>query len=163
MLEPRAYTPAELLAWCRFTSLALLGTALGYVREREGTTDGFLEHAATQLGQLWGSMGASGVEATTLSLLLTVEALGADIRSRAMNPEEGEVVVSDLPGAGLVESLADHFDIEITPEELPALAGVSVEELNKLYDLLGAAMTAGAFDFEREPGEPDGQRLLIRA
>ncbi|MDI3340964.1 MAG: hypothetical protein QJR03_10580 [Sphaerobacter sp.] len=162
MLEPRPYTPAELLAWCRLTALTLTGLALAYTREREGTVDGFVAYAAARLGETWGALGTPGVEATTLLLQLSAEALGGDVRSRAMTAEEGEVLISGLPGDGLCQALEDHFDMALTVDDILAVAGASQEELNRLYDVLGGIVAGAGYVYDREL-EGDDQRLTVRA
>lgn len=162
MLEPRPHTAEELLAWCRLTGLTLAGLALAYLREREGSADGFVAYAAARLGETWGAMGTPGVEASTLLLQLSAEALGGDVRSRAMTAEEGEVVVSDLPGEGLCEALEDRFDMTVTVDDILAVAGVSREEMNRLYDVLGGIVAGAGYAYEREREGTD-QRLTVRA
>lgn len=163
MLEPREYTPRELLAWSRFSGLSLLGLALAYIRERDGAVDGFVSFAGERLAEAWGGFGAGDVESAMLGLLLSAEALGAEVRSRAMNPEEAEAVVSNLPGPQMCQDLEDRFDVQVTPEDILALAGVSQDEMNRLFDILGAAAAAGGFEFRREPEGEDAQRLVVRA
>lgn len=162
MLEQRPYTPQELLAWCRLTGLTLVGLALAYVREREGGIDGFIDYAAARLGETWGAMGTPGVEASTLLLQLSAEALGGDVRSRAMTAEEGEILISDLPGDGLPEALEDRFDMTVTVDDILGVAGVSREEMNRLYDVLGGIVTGAGYAYARE-SEGEDQRLTVRA
>jgi hypothetical protein len=160
MLEYRDYTRGELLTWCRFSSLALLGSLLAYTAEREGTLDNALDFVARRLGDLFA--GSMGVEAAMLGLRLSLDALGAEVRSVMVNPEEGELIVGNLPSAGLVERLGDDFEISATPEEILALLGLSQEQLNRLYDLLGQAAAGDRLGYEREE-VAGGQRLTLRA
>ena len=161
MLERRDFTPQELLAWNRFLSLVLLGSALAFIREREGSLDEFVGFAAGRLGTLWSGIAGGGTEPALLALLLNVQAAGADLRADTVNPEEGEVVVSDLPGDTLYAELEDRFEVVLRPDDLLALAGVSQEELNRLLDVFGAAVGGGDFEYRRQP-EGDGQRLTLR-
>lgn len=164
MYEPRAYTTAELLDWCRFSALTLLGLALAYARERDGSVDGFVSFAASKLEASGGTLGAGGVEAAALGLALSVEALGAEVRSRSMTAEQADLTISDLPSERLCQDLEDRFEVQITPEEMLALAGVTREEMSRVYDILGAAAAAGGVEFQREAAEDDaGQRLTLRA
>lgn len=162
MFEPRPYTPEELLAWCRLTTLTLAGAALAYARERDGTVDAFVEYAAEHVGQALGGASQGAVEPATLALALGVEALGAEVRGRAMTAEQGLLEVSDLPSAQLCQDLDDRFELELTPDDLLELAGVTQEEMNRLFDIL--AGIAQGLEFQREPAEDgDGQRLVLRA
>lgn len=163
MFEPRDYTPRELQIWGRFTSLTLLGLALAWVRERDGSLDDFIGFAGGRLAASWEGMGAGGIEAATLALLLNVQSLGAEVSSRAMNPEEGEIVASNLPSATLCRELEEYFEVEAEPEELLAIAGVTQEEINRLFDIFGAVPAAAGFDYQRETDQSGQQRLMLRA
>src|SRR5579884_3775862 len=160
MFEPRRYTTEELLTWCRFAALTLLGTTLAYTRAREGTLDPLIDFVGQHLSEVYG--GTAGVEPAMLGLLLNVEAIGAELRSSVMNAAEGEVIVGNLPGDQLAESVADLFDVAITAEDILALCDVSEEELNRLLDIFGAAAAGPNLVYQRE--ELDGsQRLTLRA
>lgn len=160
MLERREYTVPELLAWCRFTSMLLLGSALAYTREREGTVDQLIDFAGQRLSALYS--GTLGVESAMLGLRLSLEALGAEVRTSSQNPEEGEIVAGNLPSERLTGSLSEHFDLDVRPADILALCGLGQDDLNRLYDLLGTAAAGPSLAYEREPLDGD-QRLTLRA
>jgi len=163
MYEPREFTTSELLTWNRFLSQTLLGLALAWARERDGSADGFVHFARGRLGQVWEGMGAGGVEAATLALQLNAEAFAGKSHSHAVNPESGEVIVDDLPSGSLCEELEYHFDIDVTPEVLREVAGVSQAEMNRLYDLLAAVVDGAGYGYQREDRGEGKQRLIVRA
>lgn len=163
MFERREYTPAELLAWARFAGLTLVGVALSYARERDGSVDPFVDFAAARLAEHWGAPEGGGVEAAVLGFLLNTEALGAEVGSRAMNPEEAEVVLSDLPGERVMRDLDERFEVQLTAKDLLEAAGVSQEEMNRVYDVLGAAAAAAGLEYRREPATSGGQRIMLQA
>lgn len=163
MYEPREFSTSELLVWNRFLSQTLLGLALAWARERDGSAEGFVQFARGRLEQVWEGMGAGGVEAATLALQLNAEAFGGRSQTHAANPESGEVIVSDLPGEQLCEELEYHFDIEVTPEALLEIAGVSQSEMNHLYDLLAAVVDGAGYGYQREDHGEGQQRLIVRA
>lgn len=163
MYEPREFTTSELLTWNRFLSQTLLGLALAWARERDGSVDGFVQFARGHLEQVWEGMGAGGVEAATLALQLNAEAFAGQSHSHAVNPESGEVIVDDLPGERLCQELEYHFDIDVTPEALREVAGLNQEEMNRLYDLLAAVVDGAGYGYQREDHEGGRQRLIVRA
>ncbi|HET9014481.1 MAG TPA: hypothetical protein VFN57_02720 [Thermomicrobiaceae bacterium] len=162
MMEPRKYSPAELLAWSRLAGLTLVGLALAYARERDGSVDEFVDFASARLAESWGAPAGGGVEVALLGLLLNAEALGADVLSRAMNPEEAEAVLSDLPGERVVRDLDDRFEVQLTAEDVLAAAGVNQAEMNRVYDMIGAAAAAAGVEYRREPAAAVGQRIVLR-
>lgn len=161
MIEPRPYTPQELLAWCRLLTLTLTGAAMTYAREQEGSIDGFVELASQRLSSLLGGASVGAIEPAMLGLLLNSEAVGGEILSRAVNPEEAEAVVADLPGQRVSTDLEDRFEVSITPEQILEAAGVSQDDLNRLFDIFGAVAASQGFEFAREE-TAEGQRLLLR-
>lgn len=163
MNEPRPYTARELLAWSRFAALTLFGVAMDYARERAGSTEALIAFAQARLAETWSGLNPGSVEGAMLSLLLNAEALGAEVRSRAMNPEEAEAIVTNLPGEQVSRDLEHEFDVAITPEEILSMAGVSQEELNQLYDVFGAVAAASGLEYRREPEGADAQRIVLRA
>jgi len=163
MFEPREYTVAELLTWARFAALTLVGVALSYARERDGSVDRFIDFASARLSERWGAPAGGGVEAAMLGFLLNAEALGADVRGRAMNPEEAEAVLSDLPGERVMRDLDDRFEVLLSTEDLLEAAGVSREEMNRVYDVLGAAAAAAGFEYRRETDAAGGQQIVLQA
>ncbi|HET7037538.1 MAG TPA: hypothetical protein VFI42_17770 [Thermomicrobiaceae bacterium] len=160
MIEPRRYTTEELLAWCRFAALTLLGSALAYTREREGTLDSLIDFISQRLSDVYG--GTLGVEPAMLGLLLNVQALGGELRSTMMNPAEGEAVVSNLPGEQVAAAVAELFDVAVTAEDMLALCGISQADLNRLYDIFGQAAAGAGLVYAREPLDGD-QRLTLGA
>ncbi len=159
MLEPRPYRPSELLAWCRLLAQALGGLGLAYAREREGDVEDFVAFARERLAGLGGGV---GVEDAALSLLLSVEAIGGEVRSRALTPESAEIVAADLPGEALVRDLDEELDLAVAADDLLALVGVDQVDLNRLYDILGGAAAGEGVEYLRQ-AEPDGQHLTLRA
>lgn len=160
MIEPRNYTSEEMLAWCRFSALTLLGSALAYTRLREGTLDSLIDFVGQRLSDVYG--GALGLEPAMLGLLLNVQALGGELRSSMINPAEGEAVVSNLPGEQVAAAVAELFDVAVTSADLLALCDISQAELNRLYDIFGQAAAGAGLDYAREPLDGD-QRLTLRA
>lgn len=161
MFEQRDFTPRELLVWCRFLSLNLVGAAMVYVREREGSVDGLIEDMSKRLGDALSGMCGGGVETAMLGLLLNVEALGGEIRSRSLSPESGEIVVDRLPGQRILADLEDRFEVALSQEDLLSISGVAPEELNRLFDLFGAIAAGTQLEFQRDDvGEE--QRLTLR-
>lgn len=160
MIEPRRYNTEELLAWCRFAAMTLLGSMLAYTREREGTLDPLIDFIGNRLSDVYG--GALGVEPAMLGLLLNVQALGAELRSSMLNPAEGEAVVSNLPSEAEAAAVEDLFDVAVTAEDILALCDVSQEEMNRLLDIFGAAAAGAGLAYQREPLDDD-QRLTLRA
>lgn len=160
MAEHRDYTADELLTWCRFETLLLLGSLLAYTGQREGRLEHALDFLAQRLGDVFS--GSQGVESAMLGLRLNLEALGVEIRSTSVSPEAGELVVGGLPSAPLVEDLEERFEVAVTPDELLGLIGLPREELERLYDLLGSAAAGSRLAYDRAPLE-GGWRLTLRA
>jgi hypothetical protein len=161
-MEHREFNERELLAWCRFVSATLLGIALAYARDRGGGIDDFVDYARAQTSQAWEGLGGRGVEPAALGLLLNVDALGGDVHSRQVSPESGEIVTGSLPGQRVSDGLADRFEVDLSPDQIRALAGVSEDELNRVLDILAGIADAAGVEYERASGE-DGQRIVLRA
>jgi hypothetical protein len=165
MIEQRDFTPQELLVWCRFLSLNMVGAAMAYVREQEGAVDGLIEAMSSRLGSALSGMSGGGVEPAMLGLLLNVEALGSEVRSRSISPESGEIAVDSLPGQRLIADLEDRFEVALSQVELLSISGVERDELNRLFDLFGAIAAGGQLEFQRdEDSAATGteQRLTLR-
>ena len=161
MLEHRPYTPEELLTWCRLLCLSLVGSAMSYTREREGTIDGLVAHLSERIPGIGMGDAFGSVEAAMLGLLLNVEAIGGRIDSRAVNPEGAELVTTSLPGERLMADLADRFDVALSEEDFLEGLGVSQKDLNQLLDIFGRAAATTAFEFVRDE-EDIRQRLALR-
>ncbi len=161
MLQQRPYSPNELLAWCRLLSMSLIGTAISYTREREGSIDGLMQAWTDLLGGLSTGVAGGGVESALLGLLLNVEAIGGEITSRAVNPEGAEVEVKSLPGERISDEIEHRFEVLLREEDLLAATGVTREELNRLLDVFGKAAAGTGFEYDRE-GEDGKERLTLR-
>lgn len=160
-MQQRDFSQGELLAWCRFLTITLLGSALSYAREREGSVDGLLEEMTRRLSDVFETRSGGGVEAAMLGLLLNVEAVGGEIGGRAIGPESGEVLVSSLPGERIPRDLLEQFDVALSQEDLLAIGGTTRDELNRLFDLFGAVAALEGFEYLRDD-EGDEQRLRLR-
>lgn len=161
MLQQRPYSAQELLAWNRLLALSLAAAAMSYTREREGTIDGLTGYWSERLAGLSMGLPGGGVESALLGLLLNVEAIGAELTSRAVNPEGAEVVVKSLPGERVCSDIEDRFEVALSDNDLLAVAGVTREELNQLLDVFGAAAAGSEFEYRRET-EDDTHRLILR-
>ncbi len=161
MLQQRPYSANELLAWCRLLALSLSGSAMAYVKEREGSVDGLVDFWSERLAGLSMEVPGGGVEAALLGLLLNVEAIGGEISSRGVNPEGAEVVVSRLPGEQIRSELEDQFEVSLASEDLLAALGVTRDELNRLLDVFGHAAAKATFEYQRETKE-ESERLNLR-
>jgi hypothetical protein len=162
VLQQRPYSASELLAWCRLLALGLAGSAMAYVREREGSIDGLIDFWSERLAGLSMEIPGGGVEQVLLGLLLNVEAIGAEITSRSVNPEGGEVEVGSLPGVRVRQGIEDQFEVSLSDEEILAAFGMTREEMNRLLDVFGRAAAKSSFEYLRQ--EEDGtQQLKLRA
>lgn len=161
MVEQRPYSAEELLAWSRLLGMVLAGSALAYVKEREGTVDELLQWWEEKLGVLATGTRGGGVENALLGLLLNLEAIGAEIRSKAVNAEGAEVAVLSLPGRKIGAEVEDHFEVEVRQDQLLELMGIGHDELDRMLDVFGAAAAGVAFEYVREQ-EGDTQLLKVR-
>ena len=121
------------------------------------------EQIRERLSRAWAGLGAQGVEGAMLSMILTLEAMGCEIKSTQTSPENSEIVVEPFPGTGMLDGLANRFDIEVDRAGWQELLGIDGDIANRIYDILGAIADGAGVEYEREEIEDGNIRLVLRA
>lgn len=125
--------------------------------------ESFIERARTRLSHAWAGLGAQGVEGAMLSMILTLEAMGCQIKSTQTSPENGEIIVESFPGTGMLNGLEDRFDIHMAPEDWLTLLGSQGIAADQIYDILGAIADGAGVEYLREETREKDVRLVLRA
>jgi hypothetical protein len=147
------------LAWSRFMLASLAAIAV-----RSPGDDGrFTERAREQLSRAWAGLGAQGVEGAMLTMILTLESMGCEIRSTQTSPENSEIIVEALPGTAMLDGLSDRFGIKADADDWYALMSTDRESVDQIYDILGAIADGADVEYIREQTEDGDVRLVLRA
>lgn len=153
------FTEKDHLAWSRFMLANVL--ALTIKQSEDGTS--IPDDVRKRLSKAWEGLGAQGAEGAMLSMTLTLESFGCQIRSSQISPESSELIVEHFPGTEMLASLEDRFDIVMTDTDWHALIGTDQQRADAVYDILGAIADGAGVEFLREETTDGAVRLLVRA
>lgn len=153
------FTEKDHLAWSRFMLTNVLALTVQQSDDRASIPNDIRQ----RLSKAWEGLGAQGVEGAMLSMTLTLEALGCQIRSSQISPESSELIVEHFPGSGMLAGLEDRFDIVMTDADWHALIDTDQQCADAVYDILGAIADGADVEFLREETSDGAVRLLVRA
>jgi hypothetical protein len=147
------------LAWSRF----MLANVLALAIQQSGDGSSIPDDMRRRLSKAWEGLGAQGVEGAMLSMTLTLEALGCQIKSIQISPESSELVVEHFPGSEMLAGLEDRFEIVMTGDDWQALIETEQAQADAVYDILGAIADGAGVEFLRSETADGDVRLLVRA
>jgi hypothetical protein len=162
-MDSSRFNERDHLAWSRFMLLNVAATSLAYAIERDGDAGDYLRFLRERLGPAWRGLGAQGVEGAMLSMLLTLEAMGCQIKSTQTSPENSEIVVEHIPGTDMLDGMVDRFDVQLNGERWLELMEIDQQIGNQIYDILGAIADGAGIEFVRGETDEGDVRIVLRA
>ncbi|TVR68246.1 MAG: hypothetical protein EA415_16535 [Sphaerobacteraceae bacterium] len=158
-MAEQQFNEQDHLAWCRF----MLANSLALAIQQSGDGQSIPDAMRQRLSTAWAGLGAQGVEGAMLSMTLTLEAFGCQIKSSQISPESSELIVEHFPGTGMLAGLEDRFEIVMGDEDWHSLIGIDQSQADVIYDILGAIADGAGVEFLREETGDGDVRLLVRA
>jgi hypothetical protein len=158
-VSEQRFNERDHLAWSQF----MLANIAVIAANDDESGEPFVQRVRSRLSRAWQGLGAQGVEGAMLSMLLTLEAMGCQIKSTQTSPESSEIVVEPFPGTMMLAGLEDRFDIVMDADDWCELLGANTESADQIYDILGAIADGAGVEYVRERTEDGDVRLVLRA
>jgi hypothetical protein len=158
-VSEQRFNERDHLAWSQF----MLANIAVIAASDDESGEPFVQRARSRLSRAWHGLGAQGVEGAMLSMLLTLEAMGCQIKSIQTSPENSEIIVEPFPGTTMLAGLEDRFDIVMDADDWRELLGADRESVDQIYDILGAIADGAGVEYVRERTEDGDVRLVLRA